>query len=124
MTAAPRRGVRALLALAFLLALVFTAVHVVRTVQDAIYWRQHRDEPIQGWMTVGFVAHSYHVPPHVLLLALGLPLGPPPDKRPLADIAASRGLSVDRLTAVLNSAIVHARPPYPAPPPPPKGPGR
>ena len=117
-----RRTGRWLLALAFLLALGFTTVHVVRTVQDAIYWRQHRDEPIQGWMTVGFVAHSYHVPPHVLLLALHLPLGPPPDKRTLADIAASRGQSVDQLAAVLNDAIVHARPPYPPPPPPPRRP--
>ena len=123
MTASARRGFRALLALAFLLALGFTILHVVRILQDAIYWREHRDEPIQGWMTIGFVAHSYHVPPHVLLLALHLPFGPPPDKRTLSTIAASRGKSVDQLAAILTHAIVHARPPYP-PPPPPKRAGR
>ncbi len=121
MTGSPRRSLRLLLGLAFLLALAFTAVHGVRTVQDAIYWREHHDEPIQDWMTVGFVAHSYHVPPYVLL-ALHLPLGPPPDKRTLADIAAARGQSMGQLAAALGDVIVHARPPYPPPPPPPKAP--
>ena len=115
----PWGGARILLALALLAALGFTTLHVVRTAEDAIYWREHRDEPIQGWMTVGFVAHSYHVPPHVLLLALHLSLGPPPDKRNLASIAAARGQSVDQLAAILNNAVVHVRPPYPPPPPPP-----
>ncbi len=42
------RPIRLLLALAFAIALSFTAVHAVRTVVDAIYWNQHRDEPIEG----------------------------------------------------------------------------
>lgn len=111
---------RRLLQLAFVLALAFTAFHAFRTVRDAIYWRQHRDEPIEGWMNVGFVAHSYHVPPHVLLMAIGLPPGPPPDKRPLRLIAEAQGRSLDQLEAALLNAIVHARPPFPPPPPPPK----
>jgi hypothetical protein len=119
MTPEASRSGRRLLLAAFLAALAFTGFHVFRTVRDAIYWNQHRDEPIEGWMSVGFVAHSYHVPPHVLLMAIGLPPGPPPDKRPLATIASAQGRSLDRLEADLQYAIVHARPPYPPPPPPP-----
>ncbi len=118
MASAANRTGRRLLLIAFLLALSFTGFHVVRTVRDAIYWHQHRDEPIEGWMSVGFVAHSYHVPPHVLLMAIGLPAGPPPDRRPLETIASAQGRSVEQLTAILQNAIVHSRPPYPPPPPP------
>lgn len=107
---------------AFAFALAFTGYHVVRAVANAVYWHQHRDEPIEGWMTVGYVAHSYRVPPHVLQMALGLPPAPP-DRRPLDHVAADQGRSEARLVALLRAAIVHARPPYPppAPPPPPVG---
>lgn len=47
---------RRLLALAFLLALGFTGVYVVRTVADAIYWNEHRDEPIEGWMPIVLIS--------------------------------------------------------------------
>lgn len=120
MAPATKRAGRRLLLIAFVIALAFTGFHIVRTVRDAIYWHQHRDEPIQGWMNVGFVAHSYHVPPHVLLMAIGLPPGPPPDRRPLSVIAGAQGRSMDQLQASLQNAIVHSRPPYPPPPPPPK----
>lgn len=119
MNAASRRTGRQLLVAAFLLALGFTSFYAVRTISDAIYWNEHRDEPIEGWMTIGFVAHSYHLPPHVLLMAIGLSPGPPSDRRPLAVIAHDQGRSVDQLSATLQTAIVHARPPYPPPPPPP-----
>jgi hypothetical protein len=107
-----------LVAAAFISVLGFTGLHAYRAVRDAIYWSYNRDEPIQGWMNVGFVSHSYHVPPHVLFKALGLPLKPP-DKRPLRDIANAQNHSLDELRAILQDAIVHARPPYPPPPPPP-----
>jgi hypothetical protein len=102
----------------FLLVLSGTAYFAVRTIRPAIYWHYHQDEPINGWMNVEYVAHSYKVPPHVLYIALGLP-HKPPDKRPLRDIAASQGRSVDDVKAILMDAIVHSRPPYPPPPPPP-----
>lgn len=107
-----------LVLVAFLFIIGFTGLHAFRTVRDAIYWHYHQDEAIQGWMNVGYVAHSYHVPPHVLYQALGLPLKPP-DKRPLREIAAAQSRSMDQLRAILQDAILHARPPYPPPPPPP-----
>lgn len=106
------------LALAFSIAVSGTVFFVVRAVRPIVYWHYHQDEPIRGWMNVGYVAHSYHVTPHVLYRALGLPLKPR-DKRPLREIAKAQNRSMNEITALLMDAIVHARPPYPPPPPPP-----
>jgi hypothetical protein len=100
----------------FVLVLGATAVHTARTVRRATYWREHRDEPIRGWMTVGYVAHSYHVPAHVLYSALNLPQTKPHDRRPLREIAREQGRSMDDLRAILQDAITHARAPDSPPP--------
>lgn len=94
----------------FFAVIGFTGLYAVRTKRDAVYWRHHREEPIRGWMTVGYVAHSYHVPPHVLYEALGLP-SKPPDKRPLLRIARAQKRSIDEVKGILQDAIIHARPP-------------
>ena len=101
----------------FLLVAGFTAFKAVQTAREVIYWQSHRDDPIRGWMNVGYVAHSYRVPSDVLCLALGLP-DKPPDKRPLRVIAQVQHRSMDEIRATLKDAIVHARPPYPPPPSP------
>jgi hypothetical protein len=99
----------------FLLAAGFTAFKAVHTARKVINWQTHRDEPIHGWMSVGYVAHSYRVPPYVLYLALSLPYKPP-DKRPLREIADMQHRSMEEISAVLQNAIIHARSPYPPPP--------
>jgi hypothetical protein len=109
---------RQVLLVLFLTALAFTGYHAIRTVSSAIYWRQHRDETIERWMPIGYVAHSYHVPPWVLEDAIGLPHRP--DPRPLGRIAKEQGRSFDDVAAKLKNAIIHVRPPYPPPGPPPK----
>jgi hypothetical protein len=116
-TVSSSRRLRLLLIAAFLGALAFTGYHAMRFVADTIYWRQHRDEPIERWMTIGYVAHSFHVPPHILQQALGMPLRP--DHRPIGRIADETGTTTDAITAKLNHAIIHVRPPYPPPAPPP-----
>jgi hypothetical protein len=100
----------------FVVALGATVVHTTRTVRRAAYWREHRDEPINGWMTVGYVAHSYHVPAHVLYSALNLPQTKPHDRRPLREIAREQGRSMNDVRAILQDAITHARPPDSPPP--------
>lgn len=102
----------------FLAVAGFTVFKAMNTAREVSYWKAHRDEPIRGWMNVGYVAHSYRVPPHVLYLALGLP-HKPPDKRPLRKIAKAQHRSMDEIRGILLNAIVHARPPYPPPSPPP-----
>lgn len=102
---------------AFVLVVSLTALVAVRTVRQIIYWHYHQDEPIRPWMTLGYIAHSYSVPPYVLAKALGLP--PKPDRRPIRVIARDQGRSVDEVIGTLQDAIVHVRPPYPPPGPPP-----
>lgn len=63
-----------------------------RTVRSALYWSQHHKDPIEHWMTVNYVTHSYDVPPEVLWAALDLPPARPPSRdawRPLSAIAAA-----------------------------------
>jgi hypothetical protein len=109
-----------LVLLAFALILGFTIQRAVHLTRDFVYWHYHQDEQIRGWMTIGYVAHSYRVPPHILYEALGLPRRPP-DKRPLGRIARDQNRSMDEIRDVLMNAIVHSRPPYPPPSPPDKG---
>jgi hypothetical protein len=106
-----------LVVLAFLLVVSFTGLFAVRTVRRAIYWHHHQDEPIRPWMSLGYIARSYDVPPWVLSQALGLPLKP--DRRPIREIARQQNRPVNEVIAILEDAIVHARPPYPPPGPPP-----
>jgi hypothetical protein len=112
---------QSLVAVAFLLAVSVGVFFVVRAVRPVIYWHYHQDEPIRGWMNLGYVAHSYHVPPHVLHAALGLP--DKPDRRPLREIAKEQNRSIDEIRTLLLEAIVQARRPYPASPPPQTNPG-
>jgi len=96
---------------------------IVRAVKPIIYWSLHRDEPIRSWMTIDYVAHSYHVPPYVLYRSLGLP-HKPPDRRSIRTIAKAQNRTEAEVIAILQNAIVQTRPPYPPPPPPPdKGTG-
>jgi|SRR5581483_11173487 len=101
---------------AFVFVLGFTTIHAYRVIHRASYWRHHRDEPIRGWMTVGYVAHSYHVQPRVLYQALGLQ-NHPPDRRPLYQIAKSQNRSMEQVRTILIDAIANARPANQPPPP-------
>jgi len=112
---------QSVVAVAFLVSLSLAIFFVVRAVRPMIYWHYHQDEPIRGWMTLGYVAHSYHVPPHVLHQALGLP--DQPDRRPLREIAKAQNRSMDEIRNLLLEAILQARRPYPASPSPPINPG-
>lgn len=107
----------------FLLAVVLAALFTVRAVTYTLYWREHRNQPIERWMTVGYVAHSYGLPREVLEEALGLPPSNPPlraDRRPLSEIAQSQGKTFEAVRDTLLQAIERARPP--APPGAPKAP--
>ena len=107
-----------LVVLAFLLVVSFTGLFAVRTVRRTIYWHYHQDEPIRPWMSLGYIARSYNVPPWVLRQALGLsPNINGPDRRPIREIAREQNRSVAEVIAILQDAIVHARPPYPPPGP-------
>jgi len=108
-----------LVVLAFVVVVSFTGLFAVRTVRRAVYWHRHHDETIRPWMSLGYIARSYGVPPWVLYQALGLPpKAGGPDRRPIREIAREQHRSVDEVIGILQDAIVHARPPYPPPGPP------
>jgi hypothetical protein len=110
-----------ILVLGLLLSLTVIVVFAIRAFNHVP--RSRVDEPIRPWMSVPYIAHSYHVPPHVLLAALGLP-PKPSDKRPIMVIARAQKRTVQMVEADLQNAIIHARPPYPSPQPLPPDPTR
>ncbi|HEY6328236.1 MAG TPA: hypothetical protein VI756_02790 [Blastocatellia bacterium] len=95
----------------FLIVSCLTALTIYYTIGHARSWRHHHDEPIHGWMTVGYVAHTYHVPPRILYDALGLP-GDRFDRRPLKEIAREQNRSMDQIRGVLEDAIVRFGSPH------------
>lgn len=94
---------------AFALALLLTIFFAVRTAAFAIYWSDpaHRDHAIRGWMTPGYVAHSWSVPRDLMLEAIG----PLPDvRRPtLNEIAADQNVDLATLVQRIEAAIASYR---------------
>jgi hypothetical protein len=97
-----------LLIAAFVIAALGSAVFATRFVLQTIYWSMHREEPIESWMPLHYVAHSHRVEPSLLFEALDLP----PDRwdrRPIRDIAAAQGVPVSDVKARIEAAIADAR---------------
>lgn len=92
------------LVLSVLLALFFGGRFAVR----AIYWETHREEPVAGWMTVGYVGRSWGFDPREIDRVAGLPL---PEGRPftLDEIARDRGVPVAEVIAQVEAALEQLR---------------
>lgn len=91
-------------------ALVVSLFFAVRLVAFWIYWADpaHRDQVIEPWMTPGYVAHSWGVPPEIAFEALSL--APTPGRpRTMQGLAEERGVTVETLAAQLQAAIDAAR---------------
>ena len=84
------------------LALVVILLFGFQLVRRFINWPTN--EPIREWMSVPYIAHSYHVPPRVLFDALGLP-DQPRDMRPLREMARAQSRNVSDLITLLQNAI-------------------
>ncbi|MBK7199321.1 MAG: hypothetical protein WAW03_15260 [Anaerolineae bacterium] len=96
---------RARLLLGLLLSLLIIFIFAARAFRHAP--RPLVDETIQPWMSVGYIARSYRVPPTVLLETLGLPARS--DHRPLSAVAAEQKRPVNDLIAILNQTITAYR---------------
>jgi hypothetical protein len=103
-----------ILLLFFLVTLAITGLFAARAFRRAAYWRAHRDETIRPWMSVGYVAHSYRVPPPVLYEAIGVE-PTPRDRRPLRAIATEQNRPVGILISELQQAIIEFRRSHPPP---------
>ncbi len=95
---------------AFLLACAVTLFFAGSVVFHAVYWSLHREVEVEPWMTVGYVARSWHLDPRELDRVAGLPL-PMVKGRPqsLAEIAEDRGVQVDLVVAEVERAIAEIR---------------
>jgi hypothetical protein len=83
-----------------LLALFFAG----RFVTSAIYWSQHRNEPIKAWMTVGYIGRSWDLHPRAIDDAAGLPK---PGDHPytLQEIADQRGVPVETIIEQVEDTV-------------------
>lgn len=102
------------LKLAFVGAAAVTVFFAVRLVAFSIFWADpaHRDQTVEGWMTPGYVAHSWHVPHEVMVDALAIapsPDGPPSKRKTIEDLAKQRGIPVAQLIAQIDAAIAMHR---------------
>jgi hypothetical protein len=93
-------------ATAFVVALVIALFFAARLAYFMVYWSDpaHRNQPIEDWMTIGYVARSYDVPRDKLAEAIVVTprLG---QRMTLADIAAERGVTTESLKTELRRAI-------------------
>ena len=77
----------------------------VRFVLGVAYWSAHQNEPVQPWMTLGYVGHSYHLDPREIGALLGL--APPEGGHPptIDEIARQRGVPVHVIIEEVEKAI-------------------
>lgn len=87
-------------------ALAASAVFGVRTVSNWMYWTdpEHLDQPIAGWMTPRYVAHSWDVPRPVMIKALAMG-DTDPKGRSLKRLAHAQGIPLDELITRIEMAI-------------------
>ncbi|HCL64663.1 MAG TPA: hypothetical protein DIC56_07435 [Rhizobium sp.] len=100
-----------LLLMAFVVATALTLFFAARFTFFVLYWSDpaHRDQPLQGWMTIGYIAHSYDVPREALANALGL-VPPEKGKRPTLDaLARDKGMTAAEFQAEVEAAIERLR---------------
>ena len=93
-----------ILVVGFIAACALTMLLLVSLIADLVYWPKHRNVEISGWMTIGYVAHSYDVEKELLSDALGIEA----DLRrhlTLKSIAQAQEISLPTLIDTLQTAI-------------------
>lgn len=96
-----------LLAFGLVLALALTFVFGYRAGRNVRLIRRE-NEPIRGWMSIPFIAHTHHVSPEILYHAIGLE-PQPRDHRPLRRIAREQNRPVEQVIHDLDAAIAQAK---------------
>ena len=92
----------------FLVAAAVTLFFMVRIVMSAIYWSDpaHHNESVKPWMTVGYIAKSWHLDPRSIDILSGMP-APGDGHGPwtMKEVALSRGVEVATIINQVNAAI-------------------
>lgn len=89
---------------ALALASALTLFFAIRFLTGFIYWSNHRQEPIAGWMTIGYVGKSWGLNPRALDKEAGFPL-PADHPFTLNEIAAQRGVPVEEIIKQAEAAV-------------------
>lgn len=103
---------RPVLVSAFGLAVALTMFFAVRLVVQGIYWANpaHHNQQVRDWMTIGYIARSWDLPPPKLDGLTGF-AGPKVKGHPqtLREIAADRGVPVAQVIAETEAAIAQLK---------------
>jgi hypothetical protein len=94
-----------LLSLAFVAAVAVTVFFAVRLLVFTVHWSdpEHRKQPLEDWMTPGYVAHSYGLPRDVVRDALDLEPGDG-KRRTLAEIMEASDLTLEEIQRRIDRA--------------------
>ena len=108
--------VRPFLTLAFVAACAVTLFFAGRLAYDAVYWANHKNVELRGWMTIGYIARSWDVKGPELDALARMP-GPKVKghPQPLAEIAKDRGVPLEVVIAQVQAAITILDKPKPKP---------
>ena len=91
--------------LAFITAIVVTLFFAARLLLFTLYWSDpaHHDQPLEGWMTPRYIAHSYDLPPDVVrdLLEVEPANG---KRRTLEEIVKSSDLTIEEIQKRVDQA--------------------
>ena len=91
----------------FILAAAVTLFFMVRIVMSAIYWSDpaHHNETVKPWMTVGYIAKSWHLDPREIDRIAGLPSPEGHGPWTLAEVAKARGVAVAEVISQVNATV-------------------
>lgn len=97
------------------IALAAAGVFGVRMAVWSVYWSEpaHHEQALAGWMTPGYVAHSWKVPREVVLEALHAPVPPPGGPMNIHELADYNNTTVEALIEETNAAIAAFRASHP-----------
>lgn len=92
----------------FLLAAAVTLFFMVRIVMSAIYWADpaHHNETVKPWMTVGYIAKSWHLDPRDIDRIAQLPSPEGHGPWTLAQIAKARDVPIDDVISQVNAVVL------------------
>lgn len=92
---------------AFLLAAVLTLYFTVKLIAGAIYWADpaHRNQPPAGWMTPGYISHSWKVDNKELRQHLGMRKEEIEGRPTLKRIAEAKGVPLSVLIEDVNAFL-------------------
>ena len=99
---------RRLLQLALAVSVSLFLFFLVRAIVRFYRFRDAADEPIEPWMSIGYVSRAHHIDPQELHDLLGLPPDRP-DRRPLGEIAKDRGMSSEDFIKKVNAAVLQLK---------------